>query len=181
MFCDVRRFTAFSEAVEPEEVMEVLQSIHQEMGDLVEKHGGTIGYRAGDGLMVVFNDPLPVDRPVEKAVALGREIRAAFAGVREKWRDLGHELGIGIGLAYGYATLGVIGSENRLDYTAIGNVVNIAARLCDIAEDGDILLERRAQVELGERVATEPVSSVQLKGLRRETEVFRLVNDVSSE
>ncbi len=177
LFCDVRSFTAFSETAEPEEVMEVLQAIHERMGELVNDHGGTIGYRAGDGLMVIFNDPLACDDPVEKAVRLAADMKRAFAEVQSRWRERGHELGLGVGVSYGYATLGVIGSEGRYDYTAIGNVVNVAARLCDMAKDGEVLLDRRAQVELGGDVAVDPMGEVMLKGASRGIEVFRLAGD----
>ncbi|MEM7168833.1 MAG: MerC family mercury resistance protein [Pseudomonadota bacterium] len=178
LFCDVRNFTSFSEAVEPEEVMDVLRSVHEEMGKLVARQGGTIGYRAGDGLMVIFNDPLPCEAPVARAVALAQDMTAVFAEIQSHWRRLGHELGFGIGIAYGYATLGLIGSEGRYDYTAIGNVVNIAARLCDRAEDGEALMDRRAVVELeqgmqSETGTVESLGPVELKGLERPVEIFR--------
>ena len=175
LFCDVRNFTAFSEAVEPEEVMDVLQSVHRQMGHLVAEHGGTIGYRSGDGLMVIFNDPLPCDDPVRKAAELALAMRAAFEEVRAHWRKLGHEIGFGIGLSYGYATLGLIGSEGRYDYTAIGNVVNIAARLCDRAQDGEILIDKRAQVEIERSLTAEALGDVELKGIDKRIEVFRVV------
>lgn len=174
LFCDIRNFTAFSDSVEPEEVMNLLQAVHERMGRLVAAHGGTIGYRAGDGVMVIFNDPLPVERPVLRAVKLGLDLKAAFAEVQEGWRKLGHSLGIGIGVAYGYATLGLIGAEGRFDYTAIGNVVNIAARLCDRAEDGEILIDKRAQIEVEDEAATEPLGAIELKGVSKPVESFRI-------
>jgi class 3 adenylate cyclase len=175
LFCDVRNFTAFSEAVEPEEVMDVLQAVHERMGHLVAAHGGTIGYRAGDGLMVIFNDPLPSDDPVGEAVKLAFEMMAAFGEIQARWRALGHDLGLGIGVAYGYATLGLIGSEGRYDYTAIGNVVNIAARLCDKAEDGEILVDKRAEIEIGGKAGIEPVGRLDLKGIATQVEAFKVI------
>lgn len=175
LFCDVRNFTAFSEAVEPEEVMDVLQSVHQHIGQLVAGHGGTIGYRAGDGLMVIFNDPLPCDDPVAKASTLAIEMRTAFAEVQKRWKKLGHDIGFGIGISYGYATLGLIGSEGRYDYTAIGNVVNIAARLCDRADDGEILIDKRACVEIEDRAETEAVGALDLKGVGKQVETYRII------
>ena len=174
LFCDVRNFTSFSEAVEPEDVMNVLQNVHQTMGQLVADHGGTIGYRAGDGLMVIFNDPLPCDAPVLKAAELARAMTRSFGEVRERWEQLGHGLGLGIGIAYGYATLGVIGSEGRYDYTAIGKVVNIAARLCDRAADGETLLDTRAFMEVEGKINAENVGTLELKGLQKPVEVYRL-------
>ena len=176
LFCDVRNFTSFSEAVEPEEVMDVLQAVHERMGHLVAAHGGTIGYRAGDGLMVIFNDPLPSDDPVGEAVQLACDMKAAFGEVQARWRDLGHDLGLGIGIAYGYATLGLIGSEGRYDYTAIGNVVNIAARLCDRAGDGEILVDKRAEIEIDGEARVEAVGRLDLKGIATQVEAFKVID-----
>lgn len=174
LFCDVRNFTTFSEAVEPEEVMDVLQAFHEGIGQLVAKHGGTIGYRAGDGMMVIFNDPLPCDDPAADAAKLAFEMKSAFADIQARWRALGHDLGLGIGIAYGYATLGLIGSEGRYDYTAIGNVVNIAARLCDRAEDGQVLVDKRAQLEIDGAARTEPIGLLDLKGMGVQVETFEV-------
>lgn len=174
LFCDIRNFTGFSEAAEPEEVMDVLQSLHSQMGHLVAEHGGTIGYRAGDGLMIIFNDPLPCEAPVLRAAALAVAIRESFETVRQQWRKLGHELGLGLGIAYGYATLGLIGSEGRYDYTAIGKVVNIAARLCDRAGHGEILIDRRGFVEIEGEAITEALGALELKGLEKPIEAYRI-------
>ena len=176
LFCDVRNFTTFSEAVEPEEVMDVLQAVHERMGHLVAEHGGTIGYRAGDGMMVIFNDPLPSRDPVVEATKLACEMRTTFKEIQEHWRELGHNLGLGVGVAYGYATLGLIGSEGRYDYTAIGNVVNIAARLCDRAEDGEILVDKRAQIEIDGEARIEPAGHLDLKGIGTQVEAFRIID-----
>ncbi|MDX1485471.1 MAG: MerC family mercury resistance protein [Alphaproteobacteria bacterium] len=175
LFCDIRNFTAFSDAVEPEEVMDVLQGVHSRMGELVAAHGGTIGYRAGDGLMVIFNDPLPCEDPVLKAAKLALEMKAAFSEVQAYWHRRGHDIGIGIGISYGYATLGLIGSEGRFDYTAIGNAVNLAARLCDCAKDGEILLDPRAAAEIEGVVQMEAVGRLELKGVAKPVEAFRVV------
>lgn len=181
LFCDVRNFTRFSETVEPEEVMDVLQTVHARMGRLVADHGGTIGYRAGDGLMVIFNDPLPCDDPVGEAVTLARSMARVFRETRDHWRKLGHELGLGIGVAYGYATLGVIGSEGRYDYTAIGNVVNIAARLCDSAGDGEIFVDKRAQMETEDTVPTELVGQLELKGIGAPVATCRVLDSEAAD
>jgi class 3 adenylate cyclase len=175
LFCDVRNFTKFSEAVEPEEVMDVLQSVHEHVGRLVAERQGTIGYRAGDGLMVIFNDPLPCTDPVLEAVKLAVEMKGAFEEIRARWRKLGHDLGIGIGIAYGYATLGLIGSEGRYDYTPIGNVVNIAARLCDRAGDGEILIDQHAYLEIEEDARIEPVGRLELKGVGKQVETYKVL------
>jgi class 3 adenylate cyclase len=175
LFCDVRNFTAFSEAVEPEEVMDVLQSVHQHLGQLVAEQGGTIGYRSGDGLMVIFNDPLACDDPMLKATKLSLEMKAAFERVQKHWKKLGHDLGFGIGVAYGYATLGLIGSEGRYDYTAIGNVVNIAARLCDRADDGEILIDKRACVEIEDKAQIETIGPLDLKGVGKQVETYKVI------
>jgi len=176
LFCDVRNFTAFSDSVEPEEVMDVLQSVHSTIGSLVEAHGGTIGYRAGDGLMVIFNDPLPCDDPVMKAIVLAGEMKTAFAEVQQYWSRRGHDIGFGIGVSYGYATLGLIGSEGRYDYTAIGNAVNVAARLCDRAGDGEILVDQRAKAEIEGRVRATPKGPMDLKGIAKPVDAFNVAS-----
>lgn len=177
LFCDIRNFTALSEGIEPEEVMDVLQTYHQELGRLVGRHGGTIGYRSGDGMMVILNDPIPVEAPARDAVALAREMMAAFEQARGCWQKLGYEIGLGIGVACGYATLGLIGDEGRFDYTAIGNVVNLAARLCEQAGDGDVLINRRVYVDIEETEQAVPLGPQQLKGFNKAVEVFRLGSD----
>lgn len=176
LFCDIRNFTSFSEGVEPEDVMNLLQAVHEEIGRLAARHGGTIGFRAGDGVMVIFNDPLPCEDPVKRAVALAQDINAAFAEIRKRWHDLGHRIGMGIGISYGYATLGLIGTEGRRDYTAIGNAVNIAARLCDQAEDGAILMEKRAYLEVEQEIPCEAFGQFTLKGLSKDVEVFQVAD-----
>lgn len=175
LFCDVRNFTKFSETVEPEEVMDVLRIVHEHFGHLVAEHHGTIGYRTGDGLMVIFNDPLPCPEPVLEATKLAVEIKAAFAEIQTYWRKLGHDLGLGIGIAYGYATLGLIGSEGGYDYTPIGNVVNIAARLCDKASDGEILLDQHAFLEIEQKARIEPVGQLELKGVGKQLEAYKVL------
>lgn len=126
--------------------------------------------------MVMFNDPLPCDDPVHSAVRLALEMKAGFADVRQRWKRVGHEIGFGIGIAYGYATLGLIGTEGRYDYTAIGNVVNLASRLCDRAADGDILVDRRAMVEIEGAIAVETLGKSGLKGVARDVTVYRVTD-----
>lgn len=174
LFCDLRGFTAFSETAEPEEVMEVLEAYHGQAGAIVDRHQGTITHRAGDGLMVVLNDPLPVEAPAEKAVALALELRGALGRACEGWRALGHDLGVGIGLSLGYATLGLIGSESRYDYTAVGSVVNVAARLCDEAADGQILATQRLVAECADPPPLTDLGERRFPGVARPIKVFAL-------
>lgn len=174
LFCDLRGFTALSEEIEPEEVIALLEDYHASLGDHVERHGGTIGFLAGDGAMVFFNDPVPCDQPVLDAVRLALDLRRAFEAIREPWARRGHAVGLGIGIASGYATLGLVGFKGHSEYTAIGNVVNVAARLCDRAADGQVLLGRRAYDDVAAQVQAESVGSFELKGVRKSIEVFDL-------
>ena len=135
LFCDLRGFTGFSESSDPEDVMALLREYHAAIGEIVNKHGGTLERYAGDGVMVVFNDPIPVDNPALQAVLMAIDMRAAIGALIEKWRRLGHEIGFGIGVAHGFA-LGTIGFEGRFDYAAIETVSNVASRLCDEAKPG---------------------------------------------
>ena len=137
-YCDLRGFTAFAETAEPEEVMTVLREYHAALGALIQKFEGTLEHFAGDSLLVLFNDPLPCPDPSLRAVKMAVEMRDAIAALAGKWHQLGHELGFGIGIAHGYATLGCIGFEGRLQYSVIGSVANLACRLCDEAQDSQI-------------------------------------------
>lgn len=175
LFCDLREFTALSEEIEPEEVIAILQSYHDQIGRLVMMHRGTIGFRAGDGLMVFFNDPVPCDEPVLDAVKLALDICAEFRTIREQWTRLGHPIGLGIGIASGYATMGPVGFEGRADYTAIGGAVNIASRLCDQAADGQILLNQRAYRDVEGKVKAEHVGASKLKGVRNPVETYAVL------
>jgi adenylate cyclase len=144
VFCDLRGFTAFSETSEPEEVMGVLRQYHAALGQLIFRHEGTVEHFAGDGVVVLFNDPLPCPDPSARAVRMAIDMRACVGDLSQTWRRHGHQLGFGVGIAQGYATLGQIGFEGRFDYAAIGPVSNLASRLCDEAADGEILLSQRA-------------------------------------
>ena len=175
LFCDIRDFTPLTEELEPEEVMNVLQTFHESLGRLIAKRGGTIGYRAGDGLMVFFNDPLPCDAPVFEAASLALEMKSTFIDARREWERLGHKLGLGMGIAGGYATLGFVGYEGRFDYTAIGNVVNIASRLCDNAGDGEILINQRAYLDIEGEVQAERRGPLDLKGVGKQVESYHVV------
>ncbi|MFZ0982426.1 MAG: GAF domain-containing protein, partial [Pseudolabrys sp.] len=143
LFCDLRGFTGFSESSDPEDVIALLREYHAAIGEIINTYGGTLERYAGDGVMVVFNDPIPVDNPALQAVQMAIEMRAAIGVLIERWRKLGHEIGFGIGIAHGFATLGTIGFEGRFDYAAIGTVSNVASRLCDEAKPGQILISPR--------------------------------------
>ena len=174
LFCDIRGFTAFCETAEPEETIEVLQTYHEEMGKLLSAHGAGVDHRMGDGIMVIFNDPLPCDDPAGDALRLGLAMRDRMTELGRQWRKLGHRLGFGVGLSLGYATVGMVGSEGRYDYTANGTSVNLAARLCDLAEDGEILLSPRAYSAVESFVEAESSGEFNLKGIKTPVEVFRV-------
>ena len=142
----------------PEETIEVLQTYHEEMGKLIVAHGAGVDHRSGDGIMVLFNDPLPCDDPAGDAVRLAIAMQERMSELCAGWKRLGHRLGFGVGISLGYATIGMVGSEGRYDYTASGTAVNLAARLCDRAEDGEILLSPRtaAAIEDGFQVERSP-------------------------
>ncbi|SDC68169.1 GAF domain-containing protein [Ruegeria marina] len=175
LFCDIRGFTAFCETAEPEETIEVLQTYHQEMGKLINAHGAGVDHRMGDGIMVLFNDPVPCDDPAGEAVRLALAMRDRMSDLCRGWKRLGHRLGFGVGVAMGYATVGMVGYEGRFDYTASGTAVNLAARLCDEAEDGEILLSPRASIAVEDDHSVESKGEVTLKGIREPVEIFRLV------
>ena len=175
LICDLRGFTAFAESGEPEEVMALLRDFHDAVGPLIHRFEGTLDRFTGDGLLVFFNDPLPCPDPAERAVRLAIAIRDAAAALSADWRNRGHQIGIGIGISQGFATLGQIGFEGRSDYTAIGSVINLAARLCGEAKDGDILVTARvaSAIESFATIATR--GEVALKGLSRPVPVSNVV------
>jgi adenylate cyclase len=174
LFCDLRGFTAFSEATEPEEVMSVLGEYHGVLGTLIHKHTGTVERFAGDAIMVLFNDPLPCPDPSLQAVQMAVEMRDQVTQLALKWRKHGHELGFGVGIAHGYATLGRIGFEGRFDYGAVGSVVNLAARLCADAKEGQILVDPRVQAAIEAATDTEPAGELMLKGFHRPVRAFNV-------
>lgn len=174
LFCDMRGFTAFCETAEPEETIEVLQTYHEEMGKLMSAHGAGVDHRMGDGIMVIFNDPLPCEDPAGDALKLGLAMRDRMAELGTKWRRLGFKLGFGVGISLGYATVGMVGSEGRYEYTANGTAVNLAARLCDKARDGEILLSPRAYNAVEDYVEAESSGEFDLKGIKAPVEVFRV-------
>jgi adenylate cyclase len=179
VFCDLRGFTSFSETAEPEEVIKVLREYHETLGKLIHKYEATLERFAGDGLMVWFNDPIPCKDPSLRAVRMAVEMRDGVADLANKWRKQGHELGFGVGIAQGYATLGRIGFEGRFDYAAIGTVVNLAARLCSEAADGQILVDRKVQAAVEAIATTQQTGELTLKGLHRPVATFNVtsVND----
>ena len=147
--------------------MALLREYHAAIGEIIVRYSGTLERYAGDGVMVVFNDPIPVDNPALQAVQMALEMRDAIGALTEKWRRLGHEIGFGIGIAHGYATLGTIGFEGRFDYAAIGTVSNVASRLCDEAKPGQILISPRVLMAVKDAVTVEAVGEFELKGIRR--------------
>jgi adenylate cyclase len=167
VFCDLRGFTSFAESAEPEEVMGVLKEYHSCLGELIHKHEGTLDKYAGDGLMVLFNDPLPCLDPAIRAVRMAVEMREEVGKLAVKWRKYGHELGFGLGISHGYATMGRIGFEGRFDYSAIGSVVNLAARLCGEAGAGQILVDRKVFMAIEELAHVEQTGELILKGFHR--------------
>src|SRR5213075_1558797 len=165
VFCDLRGYTAFTETAEPEEVLDFLREYHGALGPLVSQFEGTLDQFSGDGIMVFFNDPVPIPDPAERAVRMAIAMRETAAGLITHWRERGRMLGFGAGIAQGYATLGQIGFADRSGYTAIGTVCNVAARLCAEAKDGQILLGQRVNVALKGSIATEQLGPLALKGL----------------
>ncbi len=172
LFFDMRGFTSFAETSEPEEVMAVLAEFHAVLGRLVHAHDGTLERFTGDGVMVFFNDPLPCDDPAGSAVRLALAVREEVRAAAEHWNDLGHDLALGAGIAQGYATLGRIGFEGRFDYAAIGSVTNLAARLCAEAAPWQVLVSRRVQLAVEDRVVSVLVGDLQPRGFSRPVRVY---------
>jgi len=172
VFLDLRGFTTFAESSEPEEVMGVLREYHAEMGKLILAHEGTLERFTGDGMMIFFNDPVIVPNPAERAIRMAMAMRERVAQMSDAWRKHGHDLALGIGIAKGYATIGAIGFEGRLDYGAVGTVTNLAARLCGEAKGGQVLTSRKALSDFEHLVETEPIGEMSLKGFARPITVF---------
>ena len=175
VFLDLRGFTAFSDSAEPEEVMDVLRSYHTEMGQLIFQFGGTLERFAGDGIMIFFNDPIPCSDHTEKAVRMALDMQRKVVDLRKDWLKGGYDLDLGIGMAAGYATLGNIGFEGRMDYGAIGNVTNLAARLCAEAKARQILTNQKTLNKIEDLVEFEPLEELQLKGVGRPVAAFNIV------
>ena len=175
VFCDIRGFTTFAERVEPEEVMALLRDYHAALGPIVARFEGTLDHYSGDGIMVFFNDPLPTPEPAKRAIEMAIAMREAAQQVLKTWRRHGHNLGFGAGISQGYATLGQIGFAERMDYTAIGTVTNIAARLCGEAKDGQILVSRRVAIAVEGSAELEEIGDLSLKGLSQAVVVYNVV------
>jgi GAF domain-containing protein len=176
LFCDLRGFTGFSESADPEDVSALLREYHAAIGEKIIKYSGTLERYAGDGVMVVFNDPVPVENPALQAVLMALEMRDAIGSLTETWRRWGHEIGFGIGIAHGFATLGTIGFEGRFDYAAIGTVSNVASRLCDEAKPGQILISPRVLTKVENTVVVEAVGEFELKGIRRPLAAYNVLS-----
>jgi class 3 adenylate cyclase len=175
VFLDLRGFTGFAETAEPEEVMGVLREYHEAMGRLVLEHEGTLERFTGDGMMVFFNDPVPVENPAERAVRMAAAMRDRVRELRAAWRKRGHDLDLGVGIAQGYATIGAIGFEGRWDYGAIGTVTNLAARLCAEAQGGQVLVTSRVAAAVEAVVEVEEVGALSLRGLTRPVPTLNVV------
>ena len=175
VFLDLRGFTGFAETAEPEEVMGVLRGYHEAMGRLILEHEGTLERFAGDGMMVFFNDPVPVENPAERAIRMAVAMRDRVRELRVGWRKRGYDLDLGVGIAQGYATIGAIGFEGRWDYGAIGTVTNLAARLCAEAHGGQVLVTSRVAASVEELVEVEEVGALALRGLTKPVPTFNVV------
>ena len=175
LFCDLRGFTGFSESSDPEDVMALLRDYHAAIGEIIIRYSGTLERYAGDGVMVVFNDPVAIPNPALQAVQTALDLRAAIGALIERWRRLGHDLGFGIGIAHGFATLGTIGFEGRFDYAAIGTVSNVASRLCDEAKPGQILISPRVLMAVEHGITVESVGEFALKGIRRPLAAYNVL------
>lgn len=180
LFCDLRGFTAFSESAEPEEVMTVLREYHAALGELIFRFEGTLERFVGDGLLVVFNDPIPVPDHGAKAVKMAIEMRGRIEELSSQWNRYGHCLGFGIGIAQGYATVGPIGFDQRLDYSVIGSIPNLASRLCDHAKPGQILVSRRIFVAIENEALTQPIGELSLKGFQNPIPTYEVISWGSS-
>lgn len=175
VFLDLRGFTSFAEQVEPEEVMGVLRDYHAEMGKLILAHEGTLERFTGDGMMIFFNDPVPVPNPAERALRMALAMRECVQDLSLKWRRRGYNLALGMGIAQGYATIGAIGFEGRWDYGAIGTVTNLAARLCGEAQGSQILVSLRVAGEVEDLIETEEVGPLALKGFHNPVPAFSVI------
>ena len=176
VFLDLRGFTAFAESAEPEEVMDALAQFHAAMGARILEYQGTLERFTGDGLMVFFNDPLPIQQPARRAVEMAFVMQNDVLKLSAQWKKKGYSLGLGIGISQGYATVGAIGFEGRIDYGAIGTVTNMANRLCDLAEPGHVLVSQRVFADVEELVFAEDLGDVSLHGFKRPVRAYRLLD-----
>jgi adenylate cyclase len=174
VFLDLRGFTSFTDRADPDDVLELLRAYHATLGRTVDEFGGTLEHFAGDGVMIFFNDPIEVDNPAERAIRMALALQRAFNPIAEAWLKLGHEVGLGIGIAQGDTTLGVIGFEQRWEYAAIGNVPNLAARLCGAAHAGEIILDLQTEQDIVHIADTEFVGALTLRGFQQPVPAFKL-------
>jgi adenylate cyclase len=174
LFCDLRGFTSFAEIAAPEEVMNLIKAYHQSLGPLIYEAEGTLERFTGDGMMIFFNDPIPMPDPAARAVRLAIAMRNAVHELSMNWQLRGYSIGFGIGIAQGYATMGRIGFEGRFDYAAIGTVTNLAARLCSEARDGQILVTQRVASECEQVAVSSALGDMQLKGLSRPVPIYNI-------
>ncbi len=175
VFLDLRGFTAFTDRAAPEEVMDLLGAYHEALGRIVDRYAGTLEHFAGDGVMIFFNDPLPVDRPAARAVRMAFDLQQAFSPIAQAWQQRGHEVALGVGIAQGEATLGVIGFEKRWEYAAIGAIPNLAARLCGQARGGEILIDAVTYADVSDVVEAELAGPLALRGFTQPMPAFRLL------
>jgi class 3 adenylate cyclase len=176
VFLDLRNFTAFAEMAEPEEVSDVLGDYHNEMGRVILAHEGTLERFTGDGMMIFFNDPVPIANPEERAVRMAETMRARIRVLGAEWRRRGYDLGLSMGIAKGYATIGAIGFEGRQDYAAIGSVTNLAFRLCAEAAADQILISQRVHAAVADLVNAKDVGPLQLKGFHRPIVAYEVID-----
>ncbi len=175
VFCDLRGFTPFAETAEHEDVMRVLGEYHEAVGPLIFRFEATLEHFAGDGMMAIFNDPVPCPDPAARAVRMALAMRVAVDSLIERWRKQGYDLGLGVGIAVGYATLGQIGFEGRFHYGAIGTVLNLASRLCDAAEAGQIMLTERVYADVEDLAEVVPMGDLELKGFAKPVPTLNLL------
>ena len=175
VFCDLRGFTAFAETAEPEEVMAILREYHGCLGEIVVQSGGTLERFAGDGLLILFNDPIEYPDHTARAVKMALDMQEQMVALTDRWERLGHDLGFGIGISRGFVTLGAIGFEGRQEYTAIGAAANLASRLCDEAKSGQILVSHRVAGCLERELQVGHLGTLPLKGFNRPVPVFEVV------
>ena len=175
VFLDLRGFTAFSDNAEPEEVMELLRNYHSAMGKLIFQFEGTLERFMGDGIVVIFNDPITCEEHAQKAARMAIEMRDRVKELRSAWRKKGYDLDLGVGFATGYATLGTMGFEGRMDYGTVGNLPNLAARLCAEAKGGQILTDQKTMSRLEDSFDAEPIDALTLKGIHRPVSAFNIV------
>lgn len=177
VMCDLRGFTSFTEITEPEEVMAVLGEYHECLGELIFQYEGTLERFAGDGILILFNDPIPCADHTERAVRLALDMRdEAVSKLAKQWRGRGHDLGFGIGIAVGYATLGQVGFTQRREYTAIGSVINLASRLCDEAKPGQIVVSQRVLTAVEQSVEAASLGEMNLKGFKKPMAAYDILS-----